>query len=449
VPVGFGRRSTVLLGVLGATTACSTARIPFECAGDDECVTDEATGRCERTGYCSFPDAACESGWGYADLAAGDLAAECVAQCILGLSLGAQHSCALLRGGAIACWGDGRAGQLGDGELHPDPVPSPVMVDASLPPAVAVTVGGGHGCALAAENGSVWCWGSDKSLQLGEPEAGPAPVRVAALDGAGTPMTQIAAGLAHTCARASVGVGCWGNNEHGQLGNGKVGGSSGPALVAFKNGFVQVATGDAHSCGFTLAGTVHCWGDNDALQAGASEHEPALPEPVMVKTPLRASGLELGLTHSCLVSSDQDRPVACWGNNSLFGQLGRPASVKESALPLPLDLGVETTAVAAGGTHSCALTEDGRAWCWGGNAYGQQGPEQSAGATFAPEPAVVELVGKIVEIAAGALHTCARTDRDVVYCFGANEYGQLGNGKVDPAGQSEPDPTVTAALTCR
>jgi alpha-tubulin suppressor-like RCC1 family protein len=435
-------RACVLL--LSAVLAgCKPEPVPFECTSDDQCTVDDDKGRCELSGYCSLSDTTCDSGRRYAELAGDGLAEQCVKQCVLGLSLGNEHSCALLHGGKVACWGNGRDGRLGhtgaDGA-----VPTPVQVDESLPTVSAISAGGKHGCALS-ENGSAWCWGDNSSLQLGQPGGGPAPTRIEALDGAGVPVTQVAAGGAHSCVRTSVGTGCAGNNTFGQLGQGNVSAAAGPDLVAFTPGFQEVATGTTHTCGRTIAGTVHCWGDNATMQVGAALPEP-YPQPEPVQTPMRAASLALGMLHSCMINSNEE--VACWGNNLLAGQLGRPQALQNSATPLVVNLPAAVTQVSAGATHSCALDVQGRAWCWGGNDFGQHGPGRPSTSPFEPNPVVVELPGGIVEIAVGGLHTCARTERDEVYCWGANEFGQLGNGKTDPDGQREPDPTVTASLRC-
>ncbi|MBW2526944.1 MAG: hypothetical protein JRI23_22370 [Deltaproteobacteria bacterium] len=433
----------LLIGGMSAS-ACTAGSVPFECSSDDQCVRGEEVGRCELTGYCSFADEECDSGWRYAELARGELAEQCVVQCVLGLSLGAEHSCAVLATGEVRCWGHGADGRLGDG-IDGAATPNPVSVGGSLPPMGSVTAGGGHTCALADDDGTVWCWGDDEALQLGRQGVGPEPVQVTALEGFGVPVTQITAGGGHTCARSSVGSGCWGANHEGQLGTGTVGAAAEPTPVPFESGFIELAAGDLHTCGRTMAGTVHCWGDNSALQVGAPDSVDPVLAPERVQTPARAASMELGLLHGCMVTSNET--VECWGNNLLAGQLGRPQTLGGSRTPVPISLPAPVVQVSVGLTHSCALDTEGRAWCWGGNEFGQHGPNQSE-SPFEPTPAVVELPGGIAEIAAGGLHTCARTERDAVYCWGANEFGQLGNGETDADGTGSPDSTVTEALRC-
>ncbi|MBU1537319.1 hypothetical protein KKF84_18535, partial [Myxococcota bacterium] len=83
------------------------------------------------------------------------------------------------------------------------------------------------------------------------------------------------------------------------------------------------------------------------------------------------------------------------------------------------------TAIAAGAAHTCARTNTGRVWCWGDNTYGQLGD----GSTTASSVPVEVFGGHIfTSITAGSNHTCAVTDAGSAYCWGANNKGQLGDG---------------------
>jgi alpha-tubulin suppressor-like RCC1 family protein len=443
--MGAAARNTAFWWWLALLLAgCSIEQVPFECDSDDQCSRGGENGMCQKTGYCSFDDSACDSGQRYAELAAADLSEQCVVACIEELSLGAAHSCALLTDGSLRCWGAQGQGRLGNGSVEPGVQPTAVIV-GGVPPFKGVSLGAAHSCALTAEGGSVWCWGDNTVLQLSEPGAGPGPLRIAALDVAGTAVTQVAAGGFHNCARASGGQACWGHNERGQLGSGSAGNPSSIAAVSFNPALQEIAAGEAHSCGRTIAGTVHCWGDNRNLQVGGADPMGDHSTPILVPTPLRAAQLALGLLHSCMLTSDET--VACWGNNQLAGQLGRNQAFVESPTPIAIGLPEAIVQLDAGSTHSCALGQSGTAYCWGGNEQGQHGPGRGQ-SPFEPDPVAVELPGGIVQIATGGLHTCALTGRDEVYCWGGNEFGQLGNGEIEADGQSEPDKRVTAQLIC-
>jgi alpha-tubulin suppressor-like RCC1 family protein len=73
----------------------------------------------------------------------------------------------------------------------------------------------------------------------------------------------------HTCAALLNGsLRCWGNNSHGQLGNGTLSSSAVPVAVRDFTGAVAVGCGERHSCALSSAGVVRCWGDNTDGQLG-------------------------------------------------------------------------------------------------------------------------------------------------------------------------------------
>ena len=139
---------------------------------------------------------------------------------------------------------------------------------------------------------------------------------------------------------------------------------------------------------------------------------------------LAATSLAAGGQHSCAVTEGQ---VYCWGDNTI-GQLGdgdrlsRPFAVRVKA-------GVESfTQVVAGSSHSCALTSTGSAYCWGANGEGQLG-DGTRLVRFTP--VAVDQPAAFVSLTAGAAHTCGITAGGVAYCWGSNVDGQLGDGTND------------------
>jgi alpha-tubulin suppressor-like RCC1 family protein len=147
--------------------------------------------------------------------------------------------------------------------------------------------------------------------------------------------------------------------------------------------------------------------------------------------PRPGSGLALGGDHTCGINGGA---VACWGNNDI-GQLGDGTTTNSSKPVEVVGLANRIIAIAAGGSrlatsgqsgHSCAITVDGAALCWGANYDGQLGNRSDVSSST--PVGVVGLTTGVVGIAAGDFHTCALTTKGTVRCWGDNASGQLGSG---------------------
>jgi alpha-tubulin suppressor-like RCC1 family protein len=195
-----------------------------------------------------------------------------------------------------------------------------------LTDAVDLAVGGetltAHGCAVR-RSGAVVCWGYNASGQLGNGtlrilSAGPevSPVTVELLGDA----VRIGAGATHTCAvRRSGLVVCWGNNEFGHLGDGALGTRPFPSAVTAILDAEVVTAGRAHSCARRLGGAVACWGDNRLGTIGDGTVATFRLAPVAPVGLLGVVALAAGDTHTCAISTGGH--LRCWGDNGR-GQLG-------------------------------------------------------------------------------------------------------------------------------
>lgn len=184
--------------------------------------------------------------------------------------------------------------------------------------------------------------------------------------------------------------------------------------------FAEVAAGLDHTCAAAVDGRLYCWGRGEANQLGRSVSSTLVP--LLVQDSLRFGIVSSGHEHTCAVASGG--AVYCWGQGAR-GELGNGST---DAAPSPSRISSSTPFVdiAAGGDHTCGLTLDGRVHCWGWNAFGQLGIGADFG-TATPLPIVGEEV-RFSRVAAGSRHTCALTPLGEVYCWGANDYGQLGTG---------------------
>ena len=293
--------------------------------------------------------------------------------------------------------------------------------------ATAVSAGGRHSCARTSEGvGGVKCWGSNQYGQLGNGSTSDSSVPVD-VTGLTSGVRAIAAGAFHTCALTSAGgVKCWGRNAAGQLGNGTTTDSSTPVDVAgLTSGVAAISAGDEHTCAVTAGGAVTCWGQNGSGQLGDNGSCGQIcPTPVAVfGLASGALAVAAGGAHSCALTSAG--AVDCWGYN-LRGQVGDGTTTERYA-PVPVSgLGSGVAAIAAGGNHSCAVTSGGGAKCWGWNLFGQLGDGQSC-ACLVPVD-VTGLTGAVAAVDAGALHTCADVLPFSVRCWGDNRFGAVGDG---------------------
>ena len=146
-----------------------------------------------------------------------------------------------------------------------------IVADPDAIPAVQITTGSSHACALT-EDGGVQCWGSNDAGRLGigqDAEEFPfsnAPVAVVGLESG---IMGVYAAYAHTCVVTEAGgVKCWGGNWSGQLGDGTTTSSNVPVDVPRLTDVKSIAGGGAHTCALTSGGGVKCWGANGRGQLG-------------------------------------------------------------------------------------------------------------------------------------------------------------------------------------
>ena len=349
------------------------------------------------------------------------------------LAVGAGHNCAV-QAGSVRCWGDNTSGQLGDGTTLPHATPKPV---GGLASATAVSLGVNHSCALLGD-GTVRCWGANDSGQLGDGTLQPhaIPSEVSGLSG----VAQISAGEYHTCALLTNGtVRCWGDNASGQLGDGTIEQRKSPVSAVGVTSALALSAGAAHVCVIVAGGTLKCWGNNSVGQFGNGT---TVDSPLPVATPAAAGAtwISAGDVHTCAVVGGG---VKCWGQNS-FGALGDGTTTQRLS---PVDvIGVTgAMSVDADGYMACARLGSGSAKCWGYNVAGQLGDGTTATRL---QPVDVTGIAAATKIYAGGIHTCALNADTSVDCWGSNFYGQLGTGSsggFEPLPQTvqvEPGPAV-------
>jgi alpha-tubulin suppressor-like RCC1 family protein len=368
----------------------------------------------------------------------------------LDVSVGGSHTCARNQV-SLFCWGRNISGQLGNGTTQDETTPS--TLDNTLAPnPVTVSAGYDHTCAITSA-GTLKCWGSNSTGQLGTGDTTnrSVPTDVLLPPGMKLPIESVASGNGFTCAiDRKQNLWCWGRNDVGQLGIGSTVSQKTPQFVSTLSGVEEITAGGNHACARTDVGSgledLYCWGANDKYQLGCGAIGGACPNPAT--SPLLLPGankvdvvsLAAGYGHTCAVVYDD---LYCWGANTV-GQVGNDSSSDRST---PVRVLTSVASVAAGGFvssgkyygHTCAVQTDSDLYCWGENGDGQLGIGST---TDRDTPRYVD--DRIVKVDLGAAHSCALYTDGAVRCWGQDSYGQVGN---DNKKQDRTSPVTLVAGT--
>ncbi|HEX9726892.1 MAG TPA: Ig-like domain-containing protein [Gemmatimonadales bacterium] len=333
------------------------------------------------------------------------------------LSAGQAHTCGLVVGGEVFCWGDNGRGQLGDGTKRASTSPVRVGLAGRY---LAVTAGLDHTCGLA-ENGSVFCWGAGGVGQRGDGTADDAslPTPIAS----DLVFTYLSAGDNHTCGiTADESLRCWGSNGFGQLGDNSLTNRLAPTAALATDGFRAVDAGRDHSCAVGVSGTGYCWGRNDDAQLGSGTPSGPVRVPTAVG-PLITFRILLAAAGPFTCGISLNRWAYCWGRGD-DGQLG--TGTTQEANGVTLDQTIPFASLDLGTFHACGTTVEFRTYCWGTSRLGILGVRSAA--------IPLEIPIALSRITTGAFHTCGigRDDRRA-FCWGGNDHGQLGSGSAAPS----------------
>nr|WP_026185310.1 Ig-like domain repeat protein [Salinispora pacifica] len=326
---------------------------------------------------------------------------------ITAIAAGTAYGLALTSAGTVLAWGDNSAGQLGDGTFTDRSTPVAVDLPAGTT-VTAVAAGDRHSLALTS-TGTMLAWGENFIGQLGDGTTTRRSTPVAVNLPTGTTVTAMDAGDRHNLALTSTGtVLAWGDNSHGQLGDGTTTDRSTPVTVNLpaSTTITTVATGSYHSLALTSTDTLLAWGYNIYGQVGdGTTTDRSTPVAVDLPTGTTITTISGGAVHTLAVTSADT--LLAWGHNN-FGQLG-DGTTTDSSTPIAVDLptGTTITTISAGAFHSLAVTSTGTMLGWGYNAFGQVGDGTTA--TRRRTPVAVDLPAgtTITAAAAGNRHSLA------------------------------------------
>ena len=192
----------------------------------------------------------------------------------------------------------------------------------------------------------------------------------------------------------------------------------------------QVGSDIYHACALSTAGAVYCWGSDSQGQLGNGPGgSQSTPGPVLAPMDADVVQIAVGAEHTCALTSAG--AVYCWGGDG-YGQLGDNSGLTNQQAPVPLaaPLNANVKQISAGHRHTCALTNAGAVYCWGLNNYGQIGNNST---TNRPTPFAfpAPMNANVKQISAGGTHTCAVTNAGALYCWGRNRMGELGVGNLN------------------
>jgi alpha-tubulin suppressor-like RCC1 family protein len=282
-----------------------------------------------------------------------------------------------------------------------------------------LAVGTSHACMLTPAH-DAYCWGGNYNGQLGigSTTGSTRPVLVSG----GHKFVAIDAGVFHTCALTESGEAyCWGSSTFGQLGTGSFQTSNVPAPVSGGLRFRQISTGALHTCGLTISGEAYCWGDNRNGGLASAPSSSAVPLPAA--STLRFEKLNAGFWQTCGISTGE---LYCWGR-----ELG--GGTAQLNIPTVVPGGVSFQTISPGTVHTCGTAAGGAAYCWGGGSSLNWGQLGTGSMAASQTPVQVSggiafqtvLVSRANTFLAG--HTCGLTQDGTAYCWGLNRTNQLGS----------------------
>lgn len=289
-------------------------------------------------------------------------------------------------------------------------------------------------------SGNLWAWGRNSYGQLGDNTiiSRSSPVQTIAY---GTNWKQVSCGQYHTAAIKTDGtLWTWGYNEfnqYGQLGDNTTTNRSSPVqTISFGTNWRQVSAG-GHTAAIKNDGTLWMWGYNNSGQLGDNTRTNRSSPVQTVAFGTNWKQVFCGSNNTAAIKTDGTLWI--WGANAQ-GQLGDNTITTRSSPVQTVAFGTNWMQVACGRYHIAAVKTDGTLWCWGFNQFGQLGDNTTTTNRSSPVQTVASGTNW-KQVACGDYYTAAIKTDGTLWCWGDNAtYGQLGDNSTTK--KSSPVQTV-------
>ena len=368
----------------------------------------------------------------------------------MSIAAGWSHTCAITTTNRAYCWGYNGYGQLGDGTQD----------DSSTPVAVAggyqwrqIVVAYRYTCGITT-SGIAYCWGDNGLYQLGDntPISHSVPTAVKTT----VTWSKLTAGYQHVCGIATTGLGyCWGLNADGQLGDSTTVNKKVPTAISGSTKWTVLSAGSYHTCGVSDAYSAYCWGWNDYGQIGDGNVGTSLNPMTSKIAPTLVTGSKLWVNvvanYSATCGVDASYQGYCWGKGGLYGftstyytcyyqySVSSTSTQSCSPAPQPLSSTLPWKSMFAGKDNVYGVTTSNVPYGWGDNCtiyYCNNSTNIFPNINTYTEwySAPLSLTFKYGQVfssfSAGLNYGCGISTDRRAWCWGYNNYGQIGDGSL-------------------
>lgn len=294
------------------------------------------------------------------------------------ISTGQNHTCGIRNGNRLYCWGSNSNGQLGDNTIINKPIPTEVF--GSHNDWLMVSTGFNRTCGIRANN-KIYCWGDNEHGAIGDGTTTDRRIPTNHYYDHVDDWDHISTGRYHTCAVRSGNGRCWGVNWTGGLGDNST--SNERRATQVHGGYtdwVKIEAGFLASCGLRSNGQIYCWGRNVEGVVGDGSYTDRY-SPTLIASGF-SDWIDITFSWGNACGTRSNGSVYCWGFNE-DGRLGinqSYASLNSTSTPTQLHgASTEWQQISTGTETTCGVRNNGELYCWGENDIGELGDNKASG----------------------------------------------------------------------